>query len=221
MSFCALRTAKGMVITMRVLDNLDQLAKVYSVGKKMKDSIPIGFLGGLAGTIAMNLSNLMFKKTGLSEKTYAQYAGSVLLNPFRLLLKKNYYFGQALNLMTGSVLGIPLFYVLKKTGKDNHLFKGVVYGTFTWEILYSLGQRVGLIRSKTYTTASHITSLIDNLVYGIVSTATMVFLTDPTVFTQAKKQIETSVENQPSKLNQIPIDNPIHPDENITNIYQQ
>ena len=206
---------------MRVLDNIDQLTKIFRLGKTMKDSIPIGFIGGLMGTLAMDLSNLMFKKTGLSEKTYAQYAGSVLLNPFRLLIRKNYLFGLVLHWITGSILGIPLFNILKKTGKDNHLFKGAVYGIFTWEMLYSFGQRVGLIRAKTYSTSSHITSLIDNLVYGFASTATMVYLTDPTVFTQTQQPLCTSVENQLSKGNQIPIDNPVHPDESETNIYQQ
>ncbi len=94
---------------MRIFNNIDQLLKLYSVRRKMKDSIPIGFLGGLIGTIAMDLSNILFKKTGLSEKTYAEYAGSVLLRPFRLLSRNNYLFGQLLHFITGSLLGIPMF----------------------------------------------------------------------------------------------------------------
>lgn len=204
---------------MRVLDNIDRLTKFYSVGKTMKDSIPIGFLGGLVGTIAMDLSNLFFKKTGLSEKTYAQYAGSVLLSPFRLMLRPNYLFGQLLHLITGSIVGIPMFNILKNTGKDNYLFKGAVFGTFTWEILYYLGQRIGLIRSKSYKTKTHLTSLIDNLVYGFASTATMVFLANPTVFTQAEKQIGTSVENQISKPTEVPISTPVYTFENEINFH--
>lgn len=204
---------------MRIFDNIDRLTKFYSVGKTMKDSIPIGFIGGLIGTIAMNLSNLMFKKTGLSEKTYAQYAGSVMLSPFRLLLRKNYLFGQLLHLITGSILGIPLFAILKKTGKDNHLFKGAVFGTFTWEMLYTLGQRLGVVRSKTYKTRTHMTTLFDNLVYGLASSATMVFLADPTVFTQSKKRNKTSVADQTYKLNEIPKGSPAPTNENELNIY--
>lgn len=170
----------------------------------MKDSIPIGFLGGLMGTISMDLSNILFKKTGLSEKTYADYAGSVLLSPFRLFQRGNYLFGQLLHFITGSVLGIPMFNILKKTGKDNYLFKGTVYGTFTWGVLYTLGQRLGVVRSKTHKTRTHITSLIDNLVYGFVSTATMILLADPMVFTHTEKPIEISVVDQTNKLNQVP-----------------
>lgn len=189
---------------MRILDNIDQLLKFYRVQNKMKDSIPIGILGGLMGTIAMDLSNILFKKTGLSEKTYADYAGSVLLSPFRLFQRGNFLFGQLLHFITGSVLGIPMFNILKKTGKDNYLFKGTVYGTFTWGVLYTLGQRLGVVRSRTYRTRTHITTLIDNLVYGFVSTATMILLADPKVFAHTEKQIEISAEDQTYKLNQAP-----------------
>lgn len=182
---------------MRVLDKLDRITNLLNLGKTMKDSIPIGFLGGFIGTITMDLSNQIFRRTGLSEKTYAQYAGSVLLSPLRLIFKQNRIFGQILHLMTGSILGIPLFNVLKKTGKDNHAFKGAVYGTFTWEMLYSFGQRLGIVRARTYTTRSHMTSLIDNLVYGIASTSTMVFLADPAVFPQASQQPIDTRSNPP------------------------
>lgn len=205
---------------MKVLDSIDRLTKFYSIGKKMNDSIPIGFLGGLVGTIAMDLSNLFFKKMGLSEKTYAQYAGSVLLSPFRLFFRENYLFGHLIHFVTGAILGIPMFSILKKTGRDNFLFKGAVYGTFTWEMLYTLGQRLGIIRSKTYRTRTHMTALIENLVYGFASTATMIFLTDPTVFTQTEKQLETSVQDQISKPNGVPKGNQPYTYENETRIYQ-
>jgi len=118
------------------------------------------------------------------------------LSPFRLIFKQNYLFGQILHLITGSILGIPLFNLLKKTGKDNYSFKGAVYGAFVWEILYSFGQRLGVVRAKTYTTRTHYTSIIDNLIYGFASTATMVFLADHSVFPQAiDKQIEIPIES--------------------------
>lgn len=199
---------------MRVYDKIDRLSKFLNVGKKMQDSIPIGFLGGLMGTIAMDFSNMIFKKTGLSEKTYSQYAGSVLLSPFRQVFKQNMLFGQMLHLMTGSILGIPMFNILKKTGKDNHQFKGVVYGIVTWEMIYSFGQRLGIIRAKTYTVRSHITSLIDHLVYGFVSTMTMVFLADHSVFPKASnQQSEIPSERQMPKQHDMPKDDSTYANE--------
>ncbi|AFQ43424.1 DUF6789 family protein [Desulfosporosinus meridiei] len=189
---------------MKVLDNLNRVARYMNVSRNMKDSIPVGFLSGLVGTLAMDLSNIIFKKSGVSEKTYAQYAGSVMISPFRLLFKENRILGQILHLITGSIMGIPLFTVLKKTGKDNYLFKGAIYGTFTWELLYSFGLRYRVFRTKAYSTRTHMTTLIDNLVYGFSSAATMVFLTDKSVFPHAsKKQMET---RQISELSQSSID---------------
>ncbi|SHI80670.1 DUF6789 family protein [Desulfosporosinus lacus] len=187
---------------MKLLHSLDQVSKLINSGKKMRDSIPIGFISGLMGTIVMDLSNLMFKKTGISEKTYAQFAGSVLMRPSRLLLKENRILGQILHLITGSIIGIPLFAVLKKTGKDNYLFKGAIYGTFTWELLYSFGLRYNVFRSKAHSTSTHITTLIDNLVYGFVSSATIIFLTDHAVLPKGSdKQLETQMEGEMPKVN--------------------
>ncbi|SDH89915.1 DUF6789 family protein [Desulfosporosinus hippei] len=192
---------------MKALDNFNRVAKYMNVSRNMKDSIPIGFLSGLVGTIAMDLSNIIFKKSGVSEKTYAQYAGSVLMRPFRLIFKENLIFGEILHLITGSIMGIPLFAVLKKTGKDNYLFKGAVYGTFTWELLYSFGLRYGVFRTKAYSARTHMTTLIDNLVYGVSSAATMVFLTDKAVFPNAsKKQIRAKQETEMSQSSIDPSD---------------
>ncbi|MDO0822676.1 DUF6789 family protein [Desulfosporosinus nitroreducens] len=187
---------------MKLLHSLDQVSKFISSGKKMRDSIPIGFISGLMGTIAMDLSNLMFQKTGVSEKTYAELAGSILMRPFRLRLKENKILGQILHLITGSIIGIPLFTVLKKTGKDNYLFKGAIYGTFTWELLYSFGLRYNVFRSKAHSTSTHMTTLIDNLVYGFVSSATMIFLTDHAVLPKGSdKQLENQMEGEIPKVN--------------------
>jgi len=181
---------------MKLLDNLNQFVKFLSIGK-MKDSIPIGFLGGLVGTILMDLSNVMFKKTGLSEKTYAQYAGSVVMKPFKLFFRTNKLLGQVLHLVTGSIIGIPLFAILKKTGKDNYLFKGAIFGTFTWELLYSFGLRYKVFRAKAYTTKTHFTALIDNLIYGFGSAATIVFLADSSVFPKSsEKRAENTLESE-------------------------
>jgi len=187
---------------MKLLNSLDQVTRFIRLGKNMRDSIPIGFISGLVGTIAMDLSNVMFKKTGISRYTYAQFAGSVLMTPFRLIFKENQILGQILHLITGSIIGIPLFAVLKKTGKDNYLLKGAIYGTFTWEVLYSFGLRFNVFRTKAHSTSTHMTTLIDNLVYGFVSSSTMIFLTDQAVFPKGSdKQLETKIDSEMSNLN--------------------
>ncbi|MCO5387489.1 MAG: hypothetical protein NHB14_18920 [Desulfosporosinus sp.] len=124
---------------------------------------------------------------------------------------ENRILGQILHIITGSVVGIPLFAVLKKTGKDNYLFKGVIYGTFTWELLYSFGLRFGVFRTKSYSTRTHMTTLIDNLVYGFVSSATMIFLTDSAVFSKGSdKQLETKIESEMPKVNDARIEESIY-----------
>lgn len=48
----------------------------------------------------------------------------------------------------GSVSGIPLLYILKRTGKDHYLSKGLVASMLTWGILYTGGQKIGLFEFR-------------------------------------------------------------------------
>ncbi len=86
-------------------------------------------------------------------------------------------------------------------------------------MLYTLGQRLGVVRSKTHNTRTHMTTLFDNLIYGLASSATMVFLAEPSVFTQSEKRIGTSVDDPTYKLNQVPKDSSASTYENEMNIY--
>lgn len=80
---------------------------------KMKDSIVVGLLGGLLGTISMNISNLLIFKAGKTEKLYGHIAGELFVAPFRTNQRKNFILGQIAHIGIGSIWGIPLTYLLK------------------------------------------------------------------------------------------------------------
>lgn len=98
---------------------------VLRIGK-MKDSITTGLLGGLIGTIFMDASNMLLYKAKITEATYGHASAQLFVAPFRTKQRKNWILGELLHLAVGSVSGIPLLYLLKKTGKDHYLSKGLV-----------------------------------------------------------------------------------------------
>jgi len=154
---------------------------------KMRDSITTGLLGGLIGAIFMSLSNILLYKTKKTEvKTFGQIAGQLFVAPWRTKQRKNMILGELLHLVVGSLSGIPLLFVLKKTGKDHYLSKGLAMSMFTWSTLYTGGQKIGLFKKLRFT-KTHYSSLWGHLIYGLVSSQAIVSLADPTLFASSNE----------------------------------
>jgi len=116
---------------MEQLNTLVNLLSKMQRVLKMKDSITVSIFSGLLGTLAMDVSNLLFWKKGKTEALYGHIAASVYVSPFRTNQRKNFWLGQIMHLITGSILAYPLTFILKKTGKDNLLVKGAFFGAVT------------------------------------------------------------------------------------------
>lgn len=148
--------------------------------KKLQDSISIGLLGGFIGTIFMDISNFLIFKAGKSETLYGYIAGALFVPPYRTKQKKNFILGELAHFGIGSIWGIPLFYILKKTGKDHHLVKGIFIS------MLSLGSLIGGIKfgilKKFRFTKTYYSALWNHLVYGLVSAQATVWLANPLVF---------------------------------------
>jgi hypothetical protein len=147
---------------------------------KMKDSITIGLLGGLIGTIFMEISNLLIFKAGKTETLYGHIAGGLFVTPFRTKRRKNFILGEIAHFMIGSIWGIPLTYILKKTGKDHHLIKGTFISILSLGTLIG-GQKFDILK-KFGLTKTFYSAIWNHLVYGLVSAQAIVLLADPMIF---------------------------------------
>lgn len=159
---------------------------MYSFKGKTQDSIVAGLLGGLIGSICMDVSNFLLNRIFKTDALYGHISGQFFVSPLRTKQRKNFILGELLHLAVGSIFGLPTFFMLKRTGKDHYLAKGLVASMLTWGILYTGGQKVGLFK-KIYSTKSHYTAAFNNIIYGLVSAKAMVFLTDPKVLTVQQK----------------------------------
>lgn len=152
---------------------------------KMKDSITIGLLGGLVGAIFMDISNLLIFKAGKTETLYGHIAGGLFVAPFRTKQPKNFILGELTHLGIGSIFGIPLICILKKTGKDHHLIKGVFISMISLGSLI-LGQGLGILK-KFGLTKTFYSAIWNHLVYGLVSAQAIVMLADPIIFASSNE----------------------------------
>jgi hypothetical protein len=152
-----------------------------SIGK-VQDSVVISVLGGLIGTIPMDISNYLLWKKGKTENLYGHVAGSMLMNKMRTNRTKNFLLGQFWHYASGAGFGFPAYYLLRKTGKDHLLLKGASVGLFTWGLLYNVGMRMGLYRAIPRLTKTKYAALWHNFLYGVTTVFTIAKIADPSLF---------------------------------------
>ena len=175
--------------------NISRILSGLRSGQKIKDSIVLGLIGGLAGTIVMDLSNFFLWRTNKTEGLYGHLSGSMIMRGFRTHQTKNFLLGQIFHTFTGAILGIPFVYLLKKTGKDHHLVKGLLAGGLSWGISYDFGQKMGLFYTKAHLTKTHYSSLFNNFLYGITMAHTVYYLADSSVFLETESPTTAQHEN--------------------------
>jgi len=156
---------------------------------RIKDSMLVGMLGGLVGVICMDFSSLLLWRNQKTEGLFGHIAGSMIMNPFRLNKRKNFLIGQLFHMSVGSGIGIGMVEILKKYGKDHHIVKGGFLSIAVWSILYNFGQRMGFYRMNPRLTRSSYSTILNHLIYGLVTSNTIVALADPTIFQKKESSI--------------------------------
>lgn len=172
-----------------IINALKTLHKIWLLakqGKCIKDSVALGVIGGFLGSVAMALSNFIIFKSGKTEILYGHIAGSIFMKPFKTNKGKNYALGQIFHLVSGSGAGLLMVQIFKRFGTDLALLKGAMVGTFTWQALYNVGQRLKIYTANPHLTKTGYSSLWNNFVYGVVSAYTIRWLAHPSVFNTKK-----------------------------------
>jgi len=174
-------------------------------GKSIKDTAVLGAVGGFLGTVAMVLSNTLIFKAGITEIRYGHIAGSIFMSPIRTRQRKNFILGQIFHFITGSGAGLVMVQIFKKFGTDLALLKGSMLGMFTWEVLYNVGQRLGIYTAKPHLTKTGYSALWNNFLYGTVTAYSVKWLAHPSVIL-ASEHIDTQdgMDSDSDKLYQVP-----------------
>lgn len=138
------------------------------------------------GAISTDLFNGLLYKTKKTEATFGQMASQFFVTPTTFRKGKSIVLDELLHLSVGSVLGLPLLYILKKTGRDHTISKGLVASLLTWIFLYNGGQKIKLISKPLYL-KTHYASVWNHIIYGLTSVKAMIWLADPVIFASSKK----------------------------------
>lgn len=180
------------------------LKSFFSSAPKIRDSISLGLLGGLLGTLPLDILNLAFWKNKQAESLYGQMAGSIIMKGFQTKRRSNFLFGQIVHMLTGAMAGIPMVYLFKLTGKDHQASKGAAYGFIVWAVYYVFGIRIGAFHAPPKKNSSHFMSLGMNILFGVLTAKSVGALAHPSVFAPDRApagQSKTSQDSGPDPWN--------------------
>lgn len=163
---------------------------------KIKDWLILAFLSGVIGTLAMDAVNYPFYKRKKIKMMYGNMAGSVLMSGLRVKRKENFLIGQIYHMLTGGMLGLFSFMVLKVSGKDNYIIKGLCSGAIIWATVNNLSQRLRIFRTTIRNSEGYYISLLANITYGLVTTVLIVLLGNPSMFKQSPTWLEENKEQE-------------------------
>jgi len=97
----------------------------------MKDSVIVGFLGGLLGTLGDEVVHWLAVLFKIARSTTGHYI-SQLIFPHQDVTLEKLLMGEATHLLAGGILGLVIVAGYKLTGYDYAIVKGTGFGALMW-----------------------------------------------------------------------------------------
>ncbi|ATW26381.1 DUF6789 family protein [Candidatus Formimonas warabiya] len=135
----------------------------------MKDTLTIGTIAGIIGTIVMHLLSMLWKSLGLIKITSLQVAASLFLSWNQVTTPIGYMVGVLSHIMIGAAGGVLLAYFIRFSGKDYYWLKGLALAGFM--LLAGMGFVVRILKIAPQMGNDSLTALLhilNYMVYGLV-----------------------------------------------------
>ena len=102
--------------------------------KKIKDPILLGIVAGLTGNLLKDIGDMINTRLGISKTSYSRVAAGLFMNKKQTESSLGKTVGWLTDAAIGAGLGVGFVYILKFTGKDHALMKGVGYSHGAWTL---------------------------------------------------------------------------------------
>jgi len=135
----------------------------------LKDTLTIGTIAGVLGTLVMHLLSMLWKFLGLIKITTLQVSAAIFLNWGQVNTPIGYIVGGASHLMIGAAGGVILAYFIRFSGRDYFWLKGLALAGFM--LLAGMGFVVRILKIAPQMSNDSLTSLLHiiSYMYGVVS----------------------------------------------------
>lgn len=159
--------------------------------KKIKDPILMGVIAGLVGNLLKTTGSLFTEKIGMNQTNYSKMAGSLFMSKKSTKSELGKKVGYLADAAIGAGMGVGYIYVLKLTGKDHALMKGVGYGHGAWTLFMGGANKLGVASMHPLSPKSVLSTYIEHTLYGLGAYLVATKLGDENLF--AKEDIEKPV----------------------------
>lgn len=151
--------------------------------KKIKDRITLGIVAGLTGTILKTISDEIFLRKKISQRSFRETASGVWVSSRREA--KNPY-GQILGFIMDLGLGmagaVAQVHLLSKTGKNNLVAKGTFFGVTFGAIITAMLSGFNTNKVKPKDSRSNLAYVISNAIFGLSTTFAATLLGDESLW---------------------------------------
>lgn len=131
-----------------------------------KDPLLFSFLGGILGTLGDEVVHWSSVFLSLANSTTGHYI-SQLIFPNQTVTIEKLLMGEFTHIIAGATLGVALFIILKISGYDYHILKGVGFGTVLWILHVAIIPNLVFPRPYVYRTFNEaIIDLVSHIVWG-------------------------------------------------------
>lgn len=133
------------------------------------DPIVLGAIAGAIGNVPKAILTNLFQYFGWVRYTFGQLAAGlfmkqeVLSNPLVLLV------GYVTDFTVASLLGVVLVYIIRNTGNDFEIFKGLLIGLASYIFLYGIMLRLHITSGNLATPLPNFLALPPHIIFGMLS----------------------------------------------------
>jgi len=153
--------------------------------KKIKDPVLLGIVAGLLGNAAKTAGNLTNRHIlGFSDTTYSEISSGLFMTRKERKKKTGILVGVLGDFVISAGLGVPIVYLLKYTGKDYAMLKGLAISQAAWISLFGtigrgMGENKGVFPLSAETNLS---AFLNHSWYGMITALAASKLGDDSLF---------------------------------------
>lgn len=129
----------------------------------------LGAVAGVVGNIPKTILSIVFYYFGWIRYTFNQLAAGIFMkqeilsNPLALVV------GYITNFTVAAFIGVVLVCIIRKTGNDYEIFKGILAGMASYIFLYGIMLRLNITIGNIETSLPNFLALLLHIIFGMLS----------------------------------------------------
>jgi len=134
----------------------------------LRDKFTRGFIAGMTGGLVANTASLLFGFLGLTTLRFADWTAIITLGKAPPFSTGEILFALAANIGFMGILGIVFIYLIPLIKSTNLLFKGWIFSTFIWFLIYSVTALFKVEGTMPLPLTTALANVVTTSIYGLV-----------------------------------------------------